>query len=234
MMLAVPAEKSERSIRLYIIFAVRHRLDIIAAGFLEFSGCMHDPPQGPVRLRQIRYREQRLFRPIPGGHLEIALWPDRLSLSLELETSDAMREGEMSITAGAKRTSVSLARSRRATLEVFGGDPEPPRALIEADPALTTSFDPALGCQIVRLPENPWSNAKGTYYPEEHLDRLDRWRLTLRNDADREAVARLMFVQEHHLPITGFTPMLCDPDGTPSGLPVQISKNWHQRPQRLQ
>lgn len=166
------------------------------------------------------------------GRLEIALWPDRLSLALELDAPDAVREGEMLIAAADKRNSVSLARSRRATLELFGRDPEPPRALIEADPALATSFDPVLGCHMVRLPEKPWSNAKGTYYPEEHLDRLDRWRLTLRNDADREAVARLMFVQEHHLPITGFTPMLCDPDGAPSGLPVQISKNWHQRPEK--
>jgi hypothetical protein len=167
-----------------------------------------------------------------GGRLEIALWPDRLSLSLELDASDAVRDGELSIVAADRRASVSLAQSRRVTLELFGRESELPRAVIEADPALVASFDPALGCHIVRLPEKPWSNAKGTYYPEEHLDRLDRWRLTLRNDAERETVARLMFVQEKHLPITGFTPMLCDPDGTPSGLPVQISKNWHQRPEK--
>ena len=41
-----------------------------------------------------------------------------------------------------------------------------------------------------------------------------------------------MFTQQHHLPITGFTPMLCDADGMPTGLPVQISKNWHQRPEK--
>jgi len=169
-----------------------------------------------------------------GGSLEIALWPDRLSLSLELDAHDALGEGEMSIAAAGQRVSVSLAQSRRATLVLFGPEPETPRAAIEADPAMAVSFDPTLGCHIVRLPEKPWSNAKGTYYPEEHLNRLDRWRLTLRNDAQRETVARLMFVQENHLPITGFTPMLCDLDGTPSGLPVQISKNWHRRPDKGQ
>ena len=34
------------------------------------------------------------------------------------------------------------------------------------------------------------------------------------------------------LPITGFTPMLCEPDGTPTGIPVQVSKNWHQQPEK--
>jgi hypothetical protein len=56
--------------------------------------------------------------------------------------------------------------------------------------------------------------------------------VTLVNDSGRETVARLMFTQTNHLPITGFTPMWCDPDGTPSGLPVQISKNWHRRPEK--
>lgn len=167
-----------------------------------------------------------------GGRLEIALWPDRLSLSLELDDHDTLREGELSIAAAGRRASASLAKVRRATLHLFGSLPEAPVARIEAEPELTVTFNPALGCHMVRLPEKPWSNAKGTYYPEEHLDRLDRWKVTLHNDAERETVARLMFVQEKHLPITGFTPMLCDPDGTPSGLPVQISKNWHKRPEK--
>ena len=167
-----------------------------------------------------------------GARLEVALWPDRLSLSLELDDHDALREGELSIAAAGKRVSVSLAKSRRASLSLYVREPEAPAARVETDAALSVSFDPTLGCHIVRLPEKPWGNAKGTYYAEEHLDRLDRWSLTLRNDAERETVARLMFVQENQLPITGFTPMLCDPDGTPSGLPVQISKNWHQRTEK--
>jgi len=29
--------------------------------------------------------------------------------------------------------------------------------------------------------------------------------------------------------ITGLCPILCDEDGTPTGIPVQLSKNWHYR-----
>jgi hypothetical protein len=165
-------------------------------------------------------------------NLEIALWPDRLSLSLGLNKAAALRGGELRIAAAGKRASVPLAPSARATVVLFESEPGIPVAELEASPALTVSSDSTLGCQVVYLPEKSWSNAKGTYYPEEHLDRLDRWPLTLINPSERPTVVRLMFTQTRDLPITGFTPMLCDPDGTPSGLPVQISKNWHQRSEK--
>jgi hypothetical protein len=193
-----------------------------------------------------------------NGNMEVALWPDRLSITLALNEHEALPDGELTIALGTpfplngeragvrgekspraanssttlKRISTPLSKSSRATLTLFDREPEAPVAQVEADPALTIAFDPALGCHIVRLPEKAWSNAQGTYYPEEHLDRLDRWPMTFINRSERETVARLMFTQMHHLPITGFTPMLCDPDGTPTGLPVQISKNWHQRPEK--
>ncbi len=39
-----------------------------------------------------------------------------------------------------------------------------------------------------------------------------------------------MFVDEHPPAITGCTPLLCDGAGNPTGIPVQISKNWHVQP----
>ncbi len=153
-----------------------------------------------------------------AARLEISVWPDRLTFHLESE-SDAMLE----MLQGAKKVS----GSRSLALEMFAGGA---KAVVESE--LPVTHDETLGCHRLELPEKPWSNAGGTYYPEEHLDRIDRWRVTLRNDADTPTVARLMFTQQKHLPITGFTPMLCEPDGTPTGIPVQLSKNWHQRPEK--
>lgn len=166
------------------------------------------------------------------GRLEIALWPDRLSFTAEVLPGSYAFDGELRIALGKASAAVPLSQAHRVTLEAFPKGAKAVAATIEADPALTVSFDAELGCHTLALPEQPWSNAKGTYYPEEHLDRLDRWRFRVANDSGREVTARLMFVQRHHLPITGFTPMLCDSDGTPSGIPVQISKNWHQRPDK--
>jgi hypothetical protein len=166
-----------------------------------------------------------------GARLEICAWPDRLALGMELEPKAVPANGVATLRLGNRRASAKLAASTSVRLEALG-ELARPRPTVEADPALHIGFDPALGCHTLALPEIAWSNAKGTYYPEEHLDRLDRWRVTLRNESDRETTARLMFTQTNHLPITGFTPMLCDADGAPTGLPVQISKNWHRRPEQ--
>ena len=48
-----------------------------------------------------------------------------------------------------------------------------PPAQVEAEPALAVSFDPALGCHTLRLPERPWSNAQGTDYRAQGPCRTD-------------------------------------------------------------
>ena len=158
-------------------------------------------------------------KPFNGtARLEISVWPDRLAFRLESANAALME---------LRHHQQKVSGSRSVLLEVLTGDS---KALVESELAVTR--DEALGCHRLALPEKPWSNASGTYYPEEHLDRIDRWRVTLRNDADEPTVARLLFTQEKHLPITGFTPMLCELDGTPTGIPVQISKNWHIRAEK--
>lgn len=165
-----------------------------------------------------------------AARLEISAWPDRLALRVEMEPQDWPAGSTVEMKVGERSASAPLSAQTSALLEVFGDSAARPQ--LEAAAALKTGFDEALGCQTLALPEKAWSNAKGTYYPEEHLDRLDRWRVALRNDSDQPTVARLMFTQQRNLPITGFTPMLCEADGSPSGLPVQLSKNWHQRPEK--
>lgn len=152
------------------------------------------------------------------ARLEISVWPDRLAYRLEGGSG-----ARLVLRGGGK----SAEGSGSVSLEFGAGGPE---AVVESE--LKVTHDEVLGCQRLELPEKAWSNAGGTFYPEEHLDRIDRWRVTLRNDGDQPAVARLMFTQGNHLPITGFTPMLCDSDGTPTGIPVQVSKNWHVRAEK--
>ena len=152
------------------------------------------------------------------ARLEITAWTDRLAFRLECDGAARLelRRGERKVEG-----------TKSVLLEVVN---QPSTSAVESE--LPVTFDEALGCHRLALPEKPLSNAGGTFYPEEHLDRVDRSRVTLRNDGDTPTVARLMFTQQKHLPITGFTPMLCDPDGTPTGIPVQVSKNWHQDPEK--
>jgi hypothetical protein len=152
------------------------------------------------------------------ARLEISVWPDRLAYRLETES-----RAVLSLRSDGK----SVEGTGSVSLEFPKSGSE---AVVESE--LKVTRDDALGCHRLELPEKAWSNASGTYYPEAHLDRIDRWRVTLRNDGDQPTVARLMFTQGNHLPITGFTPMLCDRDGTPTGIPVQVSKNWHMRAEK--
>ncbi len=69
-------------------------------------------------------------------------------------------------------------------------------------------------------------------------DLLERTRLRLRNPSGAPVLARLMFAKTpaglRHAPsqaITGVNAVLRLPDGTPTGIPVQLSKNWHNRPE---
>jgi hypothetical protein len=74
--------------------------------------------------------------------------------------------------------------------------------------------------------------------PEPRNDALRRVRLVLENDSDGEEVARLLLEMKEvgagigiGSPVTGMTAVLRDLNGEPTGLPVQLSKNWHNRPE---
>jgi len=184
-----------------------------------------------VVIAGLRFEDSEGMPFLCNASLEISAWPDRLALRLDLAPSEPPSGGVVELRFGDRRVSAALSANTSARLQAFG-DSSASRASLEVDPALKVEFDEALGCQMIQLPEESRNNQKGTLSPEDHLDRLDRWSVTLRNDSDRPTVARLMFIQNKGLNLTGFTPMLCEVDGTPTGLPVQISKNWHREPKK--
>jgi len=60
-------------------------------------------------------------------------------------------------------------------------------------------------------------------------DVLDTLPFVVENPSDQPAVARLLLKRDSGpTSITGVSPMLLDGNGQPSGLPVQLSKNWHR------
>lgn len=68
-------------------------------------------------------------------------------------------------------------------------------------------------------------------------DAIERVKLTLSNPTANEETARLMFEktargfrQRIGTPITGISAILRDAEGNPTGIPVQLSKNWHNDP----
>ncbi|MBM4157113.1 MAG: LamG domain-containing protein, partial [Lentisphaerae bacterium] len=142
-------------------------------------------------------------------------------------SGDAWREAAAVVTADALRPGVPAESVPCPSVSVHasefpGGAPRP------------VEFDAARGWHRVSLdgiePVVPAGDG------ERRNDAMERVRLVLKNPADAEQVTRLLFEKTSHgirqrigAAITGVSAVLRDADGHPTGLPVQLSKNWHTR-----
>ena len=77
-------------------------------------------------------------------------------------------------------------------------------------------------CVCIALPTESWNAARD-------FDHLERVKLKVTNPTDSLAVVPLRFTKDESFEgVTGMCPMIRDRDGFPTGIPVQVSKNWHQ------
>lgn len=97
-------------------------------------------------------------------------------------------------------------------------------------------YDPAVGWFRVNLDGVEPIAPPGKSGPSN--DAIERIKLTLTNPSDHEQTARLMFGktasgfrQRIGSSLTGISAILRDMDGNPTGIPVQLSKNWHNEPE---
>jgi hypothetical protein len=177
------------------------------------------------------------------GRLEVTAWPDRITFELELTAQTPLSEfhstGRLTtdtstvhekirvdgMKTGADRKSLFL--SWKAAPEKV--DPQTPSVRVddlqEEEASWQAQLDPNQGWHRIDLQASS-KNAKGD------PDQRDRYALSVTNPADSTRTVRLFFNFEGPgvPPITGLSPILLDEHGEPSGIPVQISKNWHRRP----
>ena len=104
--------------------------------------------------------------------------------------------------------------------------------------ALPVDFDAETGWTRVDLDGIEPVPPPGGSLPSN--DALERVRLRLRNPSDRSRPVRLVFAksargfrQRIGSPITGVSVVLRDRAGNPTGIPVQLSKNWHRAAEPL-
>jgi hypothetical protein len=187
----------------------------------------------------LRSREGREME--ADAHLEISAWPDRATFLAEVKPRVSVTNLTVLLAAEARglrsesvtTTSNSAVVMLLATKAIADSGPPPEvKAMAPDQSAPVVLFREDLCAWEVKIEGAAWSNPSGTYYPANHLDRLDRWPVTLRNDCEHEREMRLIFTRTTFTPITGLTPMWLDADGFPTGLAVQLSKNWHSQPAR--
>ncbi|MDB4537193.1 hypothetical protein N9230_01095 [Akkermansiaceae bacterium] len=159
------------------------------------------------------------------ARFEVAAWPDRLGMILSVELGDGKIE-----------TSIRL-KTSKGVLEGDGFlalDPVTGNKVSEKSPVVVTvncpvDYEPSLGWHRINI-NRVASIGKGN-------DVIERIHFLISNPSDREEVARLMFEKVGGFrgrlgsPITGVSAILCDTNGQPTGIPVQLSKNWHRKPE---
>ncbi|MGJ8654831.1 MAG: LamG domain-containing protein [Akkermansiaceae bacterium] len=83
------------------------------------------------------------------------------------------------------------------------------------------TYDKEFNCYVARIaqPKREWKRGEGDLRNYDEVD------ITVESDG----VSSVPFLLELFKPagITGLCPILCDENGVPTGIPVQLSKNWH-------
>lgn len=199
-------------------------------------------------LHDLEFRDAAGQRLPAAARLEISAWPDRLALTLVVRPEQRCAAAHAFLrlqTAGGRDASFTespalwfTATDHRATLTLAADG----SALAPAAPdgvALTVSpanresrtavrWDPEELCYAVRLETPPWPVPREGNYPETMLDAWEAYVVTLENRSSTPQPVALKFDHQPAKAITGWVPMLLDARDQPLGIPVQISKNWHQ------
>ncbi len=96
---------------------------------------------------------------------------------------------------------------------------------IETKPSqlLTSDFNKSFNCFLISGAEGFKRSFLGGY---RDIREYDEFEIKIRNNGTSKHVPVLIFVQPLANP-TGVCPIVCDEDGNPTGVPIQLSKNWH-------
>jgi hypothetical protein len=165
------------------------------------------------------------------GRLEITAWPEHVVFNLDLSGVKGVTKTGIQLTSPAGRVHRSVTEGTRALLAI---QPHLDQAFHALEPAahikvrgsLPVDFDPVEQGLRIRLPMDL------VRFPAD-TNRLDEFVVELRNPSGSDRSIPLIFDEIKARGITGTSMLLCEErDGRPTGIPVQISKNWHTLPGR--
>ena len=142
----------------------------------------------------------------------------------QIWTGETWQQAKLRLDPLTLRTSPQRSEVKVEAIELVSGERHP------------ATFEPSVGWHRINLDNAvpiPPPNGRGP-----NNDAMERFRLTLFNPATEGQVARLLFEktargirQRIGFPITGISAVLRDKFGNPTGIPVQLSKNWHHHPE---
>uniref|UniRef100_UPI0035660146 hypothetical protein n=1 Tax=Pontiella sp. TaxID=2837462 RepID=UPI0035660146 len=169
------------------------------------------------------------------GRLEITAWADHAVFTLDLSGIEGVERTGIMLVSPAGKKHVAVAEGARAVLALEphldrACEPLAPSAFVREASVVASGkpirhgFDEEEHALRFDLPMARFA------YPKD-AGRVNEFAIELFNPSGEDAVLPLVFKEISPVEITGTGMLLCeDSDGRPTGIPVQISKNWHNDP----
>jgi hypothetical protein len=171
--------------------------------------------------------------PEVNGRLEVTAWPDRLVFKLDLTGVPGVTQTSIELTSPSGKLHQSVAASDQARL-VLKPHLDQTVGPLNASSHVREAADLRTGEALeLRFDEDEFAlhidvPADRVSYPKD-ANRVDEYVIEVHNPDDVSCNMPLVFDQVQPRAITGTVMSLCeDADGRPTGIPVQISKNWHR------
>ena len=165
------------------------------------------------------------------GRFEVTAWPDHAVFNLDISGVPGVTKTEIRLTSPSGKVHQAVEQGKQVVLMLrphSDQEYEPLKAPdclrsasdLKTGAALVCDFDEAEAGLKINLPLAEVKFPAGT-------NRLDEFMIEIKNPSSSPQQIPLIFNETRAVAITGTSMMLCEEDGRPSGIPVQVSKNWH-------
>lgn len=164
------------------------------------------------------------------GRLEITAWSDHVTFTLDFSANAAVTRTSISLDTPGGSAHLEDTLSNKASLSVMPHLNEDtatlnpstflPNATDWNGANITRNWDTEISALRLNLPTssvNPASNKK----------KVHEYTFTISNPTNELVNIPLIFAPDQARAVTGTVMTLCHDDGRPTGIPVQVSKNWH-------
>ena len=168
-----------------------------------------------------------------SGRLEVTAWPDHVVFCLDLSDVPGVTQTSLQLTSPQGRVHRSTTKGHRVTLAIQPHLDREYRAIDAASHVgkasnLATGEKLAFRFDVEEYGLHIDLPIKRVSFPAD-TNRVDEFVVEIRNPSESHRNIPLVFDELVPQAITGTSMVLCEHgDGRPTGIPVQISKNWHR------
>ncbi|MGC6427349.1 MAG: hypothetical protein ACON5H_10195 [Akkermansiaceae bacterium] len=173
------------------------------------------------------------------ARLDLFAWPDSLTFTLHLTPQEDWSQTSMDLrltspvgkwSQSTKIQNWKSGEEKTITLTCHFQEknhPSPNQVTVShgSGPAIPIQFDRQKNCLIASV--NRLKRSWKSGYTD--IRDYDEFKISISGGTESQSIPFLLDLRSP-ANITGICPILCYEDGTPTGIPVQLSKNWHYKP----